>query len=54
MQYRSKNNNANVYSDEIRNCFPKEYGRKLIFNDKFVQNFDFCFNFTDMTTKKHR
>ena len=36
-QYRSKNIHDDVYSDEIRNCFPKEWGRKTIFIDKFVK-----------------
>ena len=52
-QCRSKNIYENVYSDEIRNCFPKEYARKSIFMDKFVENFDICLHFGDITTKKY-
>ena len=50
IQYRSKNIYENVSSDEIRNCFPKEYARKSIFIDKFVKNFDFCSILGDMTS----
>ena len=50
MKYR-KNIHDNVYSDEIRICFAKEYARKSIFIDKFMKNFDFCLHFTDKATK---
>ena len=41
IQYRIKNIYENVYYDEIRNCFSKDYARKAILMDKFVKNIDF-------------
>ena len=53
IQYLSKNIYDNVYSEEMRNCFPKDWVRKSIFLDKFMRNFDFYFHFGDMMTEKY-
>ena len=41
IQYRIKNIYKNVYYDEIRDCFSKDYARKAILMDKFVKKHRF-------------
>ena len=52
--YAEKNIYGNIYSDEISNCFPKEYARKSVFMDEFVKNLDFGLHFGFMMTNKYR